>query len=69
MSPVANFSLTLGMSDSCFAILAIFLDSRVGIRAFWRSTSAGSAWVLVAATMSVTSHISDADIELIRLRS
>ena len=67
--PVANFSLTFGMSESCLATLAIRFDSRVGIRAPCRNTSAGSASVLAAAILSVRSYIRDADIDLIRPRS
>ena len=60
MSPVANLSLTLGMSESCLAILAIRLDSRPGSFPPWRSASAGSVSVSAASSISATSHMSDA---------
>ena len=63
---MAKRSLTLGISESCLAILAIRFDSRVGIRAPCRNISAGSASVLAAASISVTSHINDDATDRIR---
>ena len=60
---------TLGMYESCLAILAIRFGSRVASRAPYGSTSAGSVSALVAAIISVTSHTSGAATDCILLRS